>query len=321
LSVFGNRRFDCLYEPFAGSAAITIAASSGRLAERYELADVLEPLAEVWQSILANPAAVADEYESIWMGQFQDPRSHYSEVRHEFNVRGGAGRLLYLLARCVKNAPRFNANGEFNQSADHRRSGMKPDKMRREIYGAAQLLAGRTTVRTCDFEDALAKATSNDVVYMDPPWEGTSTGVDKRYRDWLGRERLIEVLGDLHDRGIPYLLSYDGRHGEKTYGDWLPSSIGAVRVELEAGRSSQATLNGRAVTTFESLYVSKTLEPVAQRQLDLLVGAPRITDLGEASRVRTLQPASRRAEPLHAAARSHQSHRPATRGLDFDVAL
>jgi DNA adenine methylase len=321
LSVLGNRRFGCLYEPFAGSAAISIAAASGRLAERYELADTLEPLAELWQSILANPVAVADEYESIWRGQFQDPRSHYADVRDEFNARGGAGHLLYLLARCVKNAPRFNANGEFNQSADHRRTGMRPDKMRREIYGAAQLLGERATVTSRDFADAVAQATPKDVVYMDPPWEGTSTGVDKRYRDWLARDRLIGVLEDLHDRGVPYLLSYDGRHGDKTYGEWLPESIGAVRLELEAGRSSQATLNGRVVTTFESLYVSRSLEPVIEEQLGLLVSAAPVTDLAEASRVRTPQPASRHPEPLHVSGHSPQSHRPATRGSDSVAAL
>ncbi|MDQ6745434.1 MAG: DNA adenine methylase [Actinomycetota bacterium] len=164
---------------------------------------------------------------------------------------------------------KFNKAGEFNQSADHRRTGMRPTKMRQEIYGAAKLLSERATSRCADFADALSAATRNDIVYMDPPWEGTSTGVDKRYRDWLSRERLVETLEDLHSRGVPYLLSYDGRHGDKTYGEWLPDRIGAVRLELNAGRSSQATLSGRDVTTFESLYVSTLLNPVVQEQLGL----------------------------------------------------
>lgn len=270
LSVLGGRRFGCLYEPFAGSAAITLAGAAANVAERYEMGDTLEPLTELWSNMLADPVAVAEEYETVWRGQLADPVSHYIEVRDEFNAHGGAARLLYLLARCVKNAPRFNKTGRFNQSADHRRTGMRPAKMRQEIEGAAKLLSGRTTVRCADFADALSAATSDDIVYMDPPWEGTSTGVDKRYRDWLSRERLVEVLEHLHERGVPYLLSYDGRHGDKTYGDWLPDSIGAVRLELDAGRSSQATLSGRVVTTYESLYVSTSLTPVVKEQLRLL---------------------------------------------------
>jgi DNA adenine methylase len=250
LSVLHGRQFDCLYEPFVGSAAITIAGAAANVAKRYEIADTFEPLTELWSNILADPSRVADEYQAVWRGQLTDPVAHYSEVRDEFNAHGGAAKLLYLLARCVKNAPRFNNSGEFNQSADHRRTGMRPSKMRQEIEGVGELLSGRTTVRRVDFADALSAATSNDIVYMDPPWEGTSTGVDKRYRDWLPRERLVEVLEDLHSRGVPYLLSYDGRHGDKRYGEWLPETIGAVRLEIDAGRSSQATLSGRAVTTY-----------------------------------------------------------------------
>ncbi|HEY7951348.1 MAG TPA: DNA adenine methylase, partial [Solirubrobacteraceae bacterium] len=249
LSVLSSSRFGTFYEPFAGSAALTIAACAADTAERFVIGDTLEPLTELWTQILSAPDALADEYERIWSAQLADPAAHYLKTRAAFNQAGRAAELLYLLARCVKNAPRFNSDGEFNQSADHRRLGMRPSKMRQEVAGAAALLGGRTEVRSLDFADAVAEATTRDLVYMDPPWEGTSKGSNKRYRDWLARERLIEVLEDLDARGVSYILSYDGRHGAKSYGDWLPESIGAVRLELVAGRSSQATLNGRAVTT------------------------------------------------------------------------
>lgn len=271
LSVVGQQRFATLYEPFAGSAAITIAAGSANLAERFLLGDTLEPLTELWQSILNAPEQLADEYERVWTAQLAAPAEHYLAVRDDFNENGEAAQLLYLLARCVKNSPRFNGAGQFNQSPDHRRRGMNPAKMRGEIGGAANVLAGRTSAECADFAELLATATPSDLVYMDPPWEGTSQGTDKRYREWLTRERLIAVLEDLHERGVPYLLSYDGRHGDKQYGEPLPDSIGANRLELDAGRSSQATLNGRAVTTYESLYVSTllTVAPVVVEQLGL----------------------------------------------------
>lgn len=271
LSVVGTQTFQTLYEPFAGSAAITIAASDKGTAGRFVLNDSLEPLSALWSSILTTPEALADEYERLWHEQANDPRVHYASTRAAFNRHGGSAELLYLLARCVKNAPRFNAAGEFNQSADHRRRGMSPDKMRREIAGASALLSKRAEVRCEDFAEAIADATSLDLVYLDPPWEGTSTGTDRRYRDWLARERLIEVLEDLNARSVPYLVSYDGRHGEKRYGEWLPDSTGAIRLELIAGRSSQGTLSGRDVTTVESLYVSKHVSrnPAVVEQLEL----------------------------------------------------
>ncbi len=39
----------------------------------------------------------------------------------------------------------------------------------------------------------------------------------------------------------------------------MPDSLRLKRIELEAGRSSQATLLGKKDVTYESLYLSKTL--------------------------------------------------------------
>jgi DNA adenine methylase len=159
----------------------------------------------------------------------------------------------------------------FNQSQDKRRLGMRPDKMRREILGAHYLLRGKADAVVGDFEEVVARAQPDDLIYMDPPWQGTSGGRDTRYHQGLSRDRLVAVLESLNRRRIPWLLSYDGRCGAKTYGAPLPSEL-AMRLELEAGRSSQATLNGVEAVTVESLYVSPTLRrPRSRRgQLSLL---------------------------------------------------
>ena len=46
--------------------------------------------------------------------------------------------LLFLLAKCVKAAVRYNAKGEFNQSPDKRRLGRNPAMMRDDILGVYQ---------------------------------------------------------------------------------------------------------------------------------------------------------------------------------------
>lgn len=272
LGMAGTRTFGALYEPFAGSAAVSIAAAQRGLAKQYVIGDSLEPLTDLWKMIVVKPDRLSDEYAMIWDEQLDNGAQHYLEVRDEFNEVGGAARLLYLLARCVKNSPRFNSRGEFNQSPDHRRKGMSPSKMRTQIDGASRLFRERSLVTTGDFVSQLADATPEDLIYLDPPWEGTSTGTDKRYHAGLARGRLIAALEELDQRKIPYLLSYDGRHGTKIYGEALPPAIGATRMELHAGRSSQATLNGRAVATVESLYVSRHLGAVTPppTQLGLL---------------------------------------------------
>jgi len=268
LSYVAGRRFRRLYEPFAGSAAITIAAAHRRLAESYVIGDSLEPLAALWQSIIAEPIEIADRYERVWSGHVDGSIEHYNRVRDAFNRHHEPAHLLYLLARCVKNAPRFNGDGGFNQSADKRRLGMQPRKMRREIVGASLLLRHRARAEAADFGDTLRDATDQDLVYMDPPYQGATTGPHKRYHQGMERGRLITALEDLNRRGVPWILSYDGRSGERRYGEYLPAHLDAERIEIDAGRSSQATLNGRDETTIESLYVScsllKTRRPTAR---------------------------------------------------------
>lgn len=258
LDLLGGRRFATLHEPFAGSAALSLAAAArGDVAQRFVLGDALKPLAALWSAVLDDAGAVADAYEQRWLAQDADPAAHFLEVRAAFNAAGDPSDLLFLLARCVKSAPRFNAAGAFNQSPDHRRRGTRPATMRAHLHGAAALLGGRTAVHARDFEQALADAGPDDLVYLDPPWEGTSTGPDRRYLEGLQRDRLVTALEALDARGVPFLLSYDGRHGTKRYGSWLPAGVAAERVELAAGRSSQATLHGRSVLTVESLYVGR----------------------------------------------------------------
>src|SRR4051794_33667608 len=77
LAVVRRRSFATLYEPFAGSAAITIAAGARRLATRHVISDSLRPLTQLWQRILEEPEALADEYEALWRAQLRDPAAHY----------------------------------------------------------------------------------------------------------------------------------------------------------------------------------------------------------------------------------------------------
>ncbi len=259
LAVIQDKRYRRFYEPFAGSAAMTVAASHAKVADRYIVGDSLAPLIGIWNQILTAPHVLANVYEKIWESQLDDDEGYYYRIRDEFNQSHDPAKLLYLLARCVKNAPRFNQLGQFNQSVDKRRLGMRPNKMRHEILAASTLLAKKTTAVWADFETTLKDATSADLVYLDPPYEGTTTGDNKRYHQGLDRERLIGVLENLNKRGVPFILSYDGQCGDKVYGSVLPASLHLTRLELNAGRSSQATLNGREEVTIESLYVSSDL--------------------------------------------------------------
>lgn len=247
------------FEPFAGSAAITLAAASNGIGTKYVIGDKFEPLIDLWELIIDNPQYVAEEYSRIWNAQLADPKSHFLTIRDAFNEQKDPVKFLYLVARCVKNSIRFNSEGHFNQSADNRRLGMKPDKVSKEAKKASEILKGKTTVTSGDFMDILQNAGPNDLVYMDPPWQGTSLKKDPRYAYLLDIDKLIEGLSDLNERNVPYMLSFDGSCGDKNYGKELPEFLQLEKVALHAGRSSQATLLGRNHITIESLYLSPAM--------------------------------------------------------------
>jgi DNA adenine methylase len=127
--------------------------------------------------------------------------------------------------------------------------------MRSELFSAHKLLENRATSRHSEFRQLLASCTEGDLVYLDPPYQGTSEGRDQRYITGVSRKDLIEALEALNEKRIPFILSYDGFCGNKEYGAAIPEAV-AERLFLEAGRSSQSTLNGGTDQTTESLYIS-----------------------------------------------------------------
>lgn len=244
------------FEPFAGSAAMTLYAAQHGLAKRFVIGDSLGGIVELWRGIVQQPEQTAARYRAVWSGQSAGDADYFNRVRTRYNRERDPVDLLYLICRCVKNAVRFNAQGQFTQSVDRRRLGMHPDRMRIAILGAARLLAGRVEFREGDWLHTSTDATARDFVYLDPPYRGTTIGRDKRYHRQLAQADLIEGLGQLRARGVRFALSYDGSTGGRQYGPPLPAQLGLTQLLIEAGRSSQATLAGRNERTVESLYLS-----------------------------------------------------------------
>lgn len=250
---------DTFYEPFCGSAAMTIFAAHHGLAERFVLGDSLEAIVELQRAIIENPVETAAQYRHLWQGQGDDDPGYFNRVRDSYNSGGDPVELLYLICRCVKNAIRFNRHGSFTQSVDKRRKGMRPERMESAISGVSRLLRGRVEFRAGDWVETTADAKLADFIYMDPPYLGTSVGRDKRYHQQMTQGRLIEGLESFIGRNLRFALSYDGKTGNKEYGPPLPESLGLTRLLLHAGTSSQATLSGKSAQTIESLYLTPGL--------------------------------------------------------------
>lgn len=259
------------YEPFAGSAAITIASAYKEKAQSFFINDFHTPIAELWKEIIFRPKTLCENYQQLWNKQLGRDREFYDEIRDLFNETGKPHYLLYLLARCVKAAIRYNSNGEFNNSPDKRRLGMKPETMKKNIFMVSDILKNKTTISNQDYKKVLQTASIGDFVYMDPPYQGVCNVRDHRYCDSVDYNEFCQQLDILNHKNIDYIVSYDGRTGDKTYGKELPNELFLLKIEIRVGRSTQATLLGRNEYTYESLYLSPSL---AQKIEDIPITTP-----------------------------------------------
>ncbi len=256
-----------LVEPFAGSAAISIAAAAKGLTQKFWINDLNKPLSELLKLIAEKPEELSAFYGQLWNQQHPGSIQHFYRVRDEFNRTQDPRLFLYLLSRCVKGSVRYNSEGLLNQSPDKRRLGTRPETMRKNIMGVAYLLQGKSEFTALDYREILNTVEQTDLIYMDPPYQGVCGNRDARYYSGISHEGFVEALQELTARNLLFIISYDGRRGDKTFGEFLPESLDMTRIEIEAGRSSQSTLLGLDEVTFESLYLSRAL----QRFLYLLV--------------------------------------------------
>lgn len=252
-------RMERLIEPFAGSAAVSIYTAKKFKSTKFLLNDINKPLINLLRDIIFNPHILSDKYELLWNEQIGNEKEYFINIRNEFNKNQQSHYLLYLMARCIKGAIRYNSNGEFNQSSDNRRKGKNPITMRKEILEISSYLKYRTELFSTDYSKIFKLATKTDLIYMDPPYQGTSKTKDPRYYSGIDFTKFINDMEYLNHFDKPFILSYDGKTGCKIYGKELPKSLMLHKISVEVGRSTQSTLLGGREITFESLYLSDSL--------------------------------------------------------------
>ncbi|MCP2727745.1 Dam family site-specific DNA-(adenine-N6)-methyltransferase [Symplocastrum sp. BBK-W-15] len=228
---FLPKKIERLVEPFAGTAAISLAAAAREICQSFWINDLNNPLIELLELIIENPDNIADFYTEIWQDREDNSVDYYYQVRDNFNKTKDPKLFLYLLARCVKGSVRYNNQGEFNQSPDKRRKGTNPNKMRENIKGVSRLLHGKCIFTSLDYRQVLYELKNTDFVYLDPPYQGVCGNNDSRYYSGICFDTLVLELEELNRKGIAFAISYDGKRGSKTFGDELPKELGLKKIE------------------------------------------------------------------------------------------
>jgi len=252
-----------LIEPFCGSAAVSVGARRAGLVGEVLIADVNGCIVRLWREIIDDPRGLADRYATIWGQQFRsdelNPKQYFDKVRARYNAGSeDAAEFLFLLNRIVKAALRYSQSGVMNQSADGRRTGAKPSTVRQRLMASANAMNGARVERQ-DWLTSLEEATVSDVIYLDPPYQGTTNTLDKRYVSGMAVVDFENGVRAAVDRDLSLIISYDALRGPAIYGRPLDPAMGLLALDIVTGVSAQGTLLGRKTEAHETIYVSPAL--------------------------------------------------------------
>lgn len=157
-----------LVEPFAGSCAVMMATDY----PHYLVADINPDLINLYQ-VIKNDVEYFIE-EGRYLFEARNDSEAYYKTRQEFNLRHGGAieralYFLYLNRYGYRGLCRYNLNGYFNVSYGNYKKPYFPEN---EIRAFAEK-AKRATFICASYDETLAMLKVGDVVYCDPPYDGT----------------------------------------------------------------------------------------------------------------------------------------------------
>lgn len=240
--------FETYYEPFIGGGSMLYAVQPSKAI----CGDICIPLIDLWNEIKYNPEKLAEGYKVRWTRLQEEGYQTYYEIRDRFNQEHCPEDLLFLSRTCVNGLIRFNSNGEFNNSLHHTRPGIAPERLN------AIILDWSNHIQCADFmakeySETTSDAKKGDLIYLDPPYFHTKG----RYYGTIDFERFLSYLDDLNQRGIKYMLSFDGIRGEDDFTVDLPKELYKRHEFIPSGNASfKKVMDKESMQVFESLYLN-----------------------------------------------------------------
>ncbi|WP_034911941.1 DNA adenine methylase [Erwinia sp. 9145] len=229
---------DRLVEPFAGSCAVMMNVDY----TAYLVADVNPDLINMYRQIKEHTRPFIVQAASLF--NLNKTEERYYRVREAFNndhtlpLLERAAHFLYLNRHGYRGLCRYNRRGRFNIPYGNYSEPYFP----LEEIEAFSLKALRATFICADFRETLSLVKSGDVVYCDPPYDGTFSdyhcagfGKDEQHN------LACELLGVAEH--CPVIVSNsDTLFTRSIYREFDITSVSAARsVGVAAGKSKQAS--------------------------------------------------------------------------------
>lgn len=245
-------KMETYYDPFLGGGSIMREVLERNLAKRCVCSDLDANLIGLWIMIRENPEKVLEHYSSLWEELNKDndldrKKKYFAEIRNRLNVYHNPLDFMFIMRTCTNGMPRYNKNGEFNNSFHVTRNGIEPKRLAPIIKYWHSIIQNVEFV-CCSFE--FIRPSKDDFVYIDPPYANTKG----MYQGGFRNDKLFEWVRSLPCR---YAMSYDGVSGRENKIYDVPSDLYHQHILLKSGNSSFKRVIGkdRSAMVYESLYM------------------------------------------------------------------
>ena len=249
------KEINTYYEPFCGGASVLRRLLSSDIkVNRYVCSDLNGGLIDLWNEIINNPERVSSYYKKLWNELNQDDdkqrkKEYFATVRERYNREHNPLDFMFIMRTTTNGMPRYNRDGEFNNSFHVTRNGIIPETLEKIIYEWSELLnKNKVEFMACSYDEIKPK--ENDFVYLDPPYANTKG----MYYGTIDYDKLWNWLRNLPCK---YALSFDGISGEEDNTWNVPQDVYSRHEYLLNGNSSFKRTIGKSNDSivYESLYL------------------------------------------------------------------
>lgn len=247
--------YNTYYEPFCGGCSVLFQLlHSDKKFKKYVCSDINADLISLWNMIKDNPSKIIKEYEKMWKELNIDDdkerkKNYYYMVRERFNKHKNPCDFMFIMRTTTNGMPRYNKNGEFNNSFHVTRDGIKPKTLEKIISQWSSLL-NKFNVQFIKVDYTKIHPSENDLLYLDPPYANTK-GM------YYGKIDYNKMWDWLRLQKCDYILSFDGKTSSVDMTYEVPTDIYTTHEYLYSGNSSFRRVIGTSNSEYvrESLYI------------------------------------------------------------------
>ena len=254
---------DTYYEPFCGGCSMMRRLLDSDIKVNHIVcSDINKDLIETWKLIQSQPDNLLSKYTQMWSelnstNDVDEKRKYFEKKRFEYNMTHDPFIFFFIMRTCTNGMPRYNKNGEFNNSFHLTRNGITPDNLRPILEEWFKKLNSRDIeFINCSYEKIFEKSTYKDFLYLDPPYFSTHSMYMK---NTIMFENFFDELKELNNKGVKYIMSFDGKSGDvDNTCDDVPKEIYKHHLYIKSGNSSFKRTIGkdRNAMVYESLYMN-----------------------------------------------------------------